>query len=119
MAEIPSNIILADKFSPLFDGFSIGTNDLTQLTLGVDRDNQHLAKEFDERDAAVKHSIEHLIKTAHKFNTKVGLCGDAPSKYPEYSDFLVENKIDSISVTPDMAIKTILEVAKTEKKLRK
>jgi pyruvate, water dikinase len=85
----------------------------------VDRDNQHLAKEFDERDPAVKRSIEHLIKTAHKFNTKVGICGDAPSKFPEYSDFLVENKIDSISVTPDMAIKTMLEVSRAEKRLRK
>jgi len=116
MAEIPSNIILAEQFAKYFDGFSIGSNDLTQLTLGVGRDNEILAKEFDERDPAVKQSIEKLIKIAHRKKKKVGFCGDAPSKFTEYSEFLSKNKIDSISVTPDFAVKTRLTVRKAEKK---
>ena len=114
MAEIPSNIILADKFAKLFDGFSIGSNDLTQLTLGVDRDNPAL--NFDERDEAVKKSISELIRVAHKFNKPVGICGQAPSKFPEYTEFLVKNKIDSISVNPDVFLETKLMVAKLEGK---
>jgi pyruvate,water dikinase len=116
MAEIPSNVILAEEFSRLFDGFSIGSNDLTQLTLGIDRDNELLAGEFDERNDAVKSLIRRLIKVAHKKGRKVGICGDAPSTYEEYAKFLIECGIDSISVTPDVAVKTKLNVAKIEKR---
>ncbi|NOX71428.1 MAG: phosphoenolpyruvate synthase, partial [Candidatus Micrarchaeota archaeon] len=101
MAEIPSNIILADKFSKYFDGFSIGSNDLTQLTLGIDRDNEKLSSEFDERNEAVKESISHLIRTAHKYKRHVGICGEAPSNYPEYVEFLIKEGIDTISVNVD------------------
>jgi len=114
MAEIPSNIILADQFAKIFDGFSIGSNDLTQLTLGMDRDNEGL--DFDERNDAVKLSIEKLIKVAHQYKRPVGICGQAPSKYPEYAKFLLDNKIDSISVNPDVFLQTKLNVAKLEKK---
>jgi pyruvate,water dikinase len=114
MAEIPSNIILADQFAKIFDGFSIGSNDLTQLTLGMDRDNEGL--DFDERNDAVKQSIEKLIKVAHQYKRPVGICGQAPSKYPEYAKFLLDNKIDSISVNPDVFLQTKLNVAKLEKK---
>ena len=116
MAEIPSNVIIADQFSKHFKFFSIGSNDLTQLTLGIDRDSTMLAKEFDERNDAVKRLIEQLIKTAHKFKRPVGICGDAPSTFPDFTEFLVKNKIDSISVTPDVAVNTRLLVAKVEKK---
>lgn len=121
MAEIPSNIILAHEFSKIFDGFSIGSNDLTQLTLGIDRDSEKLSKIFDERNPAVKSLISDLIKKAHAHvpRRKVGICGQAPSDYPEYCEFLVKEGIDSISVNPDVAIKTIFLVADTEKKLRK
>ncbi len=121
MAEIPSNIILADEYSKIFDGFSIGSNDLTQLTLGLDRNSQRLSYLFDERHQAVKKSIEMLIRKAHanKPRRPVGICGEAPSNYPEYTEFLVKQGIDSISVEPDMALKTILLVDKVEKKLRK
>jgi pyruvate,water dikinase len=119
MAEIPSNIILVKEFSKRFDGFSIGSNDLTQLTLGIDRDNHMLAKEFDERNAAIKISIERLIKGAHESKRKVGICGDAPSTYPEYAEFLVKAGIDSISVTPDVAIQTKMNIAKAEGSKRK
>jgi pyruvate,water dikinase len=118
MAEIPSNIWLADKFSQYFDGFSIGSNDLTQLTLGIDRDNNMLSSEFDERNDAVKRSIKHLIDTAHRYKRKVGICGEAPSNYPEFVKFLVDCGIDSISVNPDVAIKTKLMVAEIEKRKR-
>jgi pyruvate,water dikinase len=116
MAEIPSNCVIADQFSKRFAYFSIGSNDLTQLTLGIDRDNEVIAKEFDERNDAVKILIANLIKTAHKYKRKVGICGQAPSDYPEFSEFLVKNHIDSISVNPDVAISTRLLVAKIEKK---
>lgn len=116
MAEIPSNIILAKDFCRLFDGFSIGSNDLTQLTLGIDRDNELLAGEFDERNEAVKELIRTLIRIAHKNGKKVGICGDAPSTYEDYAKFLVECGIDSISVTPDVAVRTKINVAKIEKK---
>jgi pyruvate,water dikinase len=117
MAEIPSNIVLADDFSKIFDGFSIGSNDLTQLTLGIDRNSDKLTYLFDERNEAVKKSIESLIKTAHKYKRKVGICGEAPSKYEEYAKLLIKAGIDSISVEPDVAVKTILNVAKIEKSL--
>ncbi|MCD6477744.1 MAG: phosphoenolpyruvate synthase [Candidatus Aenigmarchaeota archaeon] len=119
MAEIPSNIVLADKFSKHFDGFSIGSNDLTQLTLGIDRDSQRLAKTFNERDPAVKRMIEILIRTAHKYGRKVGICGEAPSYFPDFTEFLVRQGIDSISVNPEVAIRTRLLVHKVETKLKK
>jgi pyruvate,water dikinase len=121
MAEIPSNVILAHEFSKIFDGFSIGSNDLTQLTLGIDRDSEKLSKIFDERNQAVKNLISDLIKRAHshKPRRKVGICGQAPSDYPEFCEFLVQSGIDSISVNPDVAIKTIMLVGETEKRLRK
>ncbi len=119
MAEIPSNVILAEEFSKLFDGFSIGSNDLTQLTLGLDRDSSLVAHLFDERDEAVKRMISDLIKTAHSYKRKVGICGQAPSDYPEFVRFLVKQGIDSISLNPDSVIKTTLNVLKIEKQLQR
>ena len=115
MAEIPSNIILADQFSKYFSFFSIGSNDLTQLTLGIDRDSEILAPSFNERNKAIKRSIEHLIRIAHKHGRTVGICGEAPSYYPDFTEFLVKNNIDSISVSPEVAIKTIFIVSEAEK----
>ncbi len=117
MAEIPSNIIIAEEFCKYFDGFSIGSNDLTQLTLGSDRDNETLSKMYNERDHAVKSLIEQLLKTAKKHGRKVGICGQAPSDYPEYAEFLVKNGIDSISLNPDVALETKLRIAKIEKRI--
>ncbi len=116
MAEIPSNIILAEEFAQRFDGFSIGSNDLTQLTLGVDRDSALLAELFDERDQAVKTLVADLIAKAHKAKRKVGICGQAPSDYPEFAAFLVEAGIDSISLNPDSVIKIKEIVGKAEKR---
>jgi len=107
MAELPSNIILADQFAPHIDGFSIGSNDLTQLTLGLDRDSALVAHIYDERNLAVKRSISNLIKTAKEFGVKVGICGQGPSDFPDFAQFLVEEGIDSISVTPDSVLKTL------------
>ncbi|MEI8406581.1 MULTISPECIES: phosphoenolpyruvate synthase [unclassified Kribbella] len=115
MAEIPSNIILADEFAERFDGFSIGSNDLTQLTLGVDRDSATLADLFDERNLAVTRSIEHLIATAHRAGRKVGLCGQRPSDDPAFATFLVHSGIDSISVTPDSFFAVKTNVAEAER----
>ncbi|MFA6119034.1 MAG: phosphoenolpyruvate synthase [Parachlamydiales bacterium] len=117
MAEIPSNIILASEFADRFDGFSIGSNDLTQLTLGIDRDSKELAPIFDESNEAVEISIEKLIIEAHKKNKKVGICGQAPSDKIEFAKFLIEKKIDSISLNPDSVIKTINSLSNFEKKL--
>ncbi|MCX6818821.1 MAG: phosphoenolpyruvate synthase [Candidatus Aenigmarchaeota archaeon] len=117
MAEIPSNIILADQFSKIFDFFSIGSNDLTQLVLGLDRDNSMLAHEFNERNLAVKRMISQLIRTAHKNKIPVGICGQAPSDYADFTKFLVECGIDSISINPDVAVQTKMLVAKLEKAL--
>lgn len=114
MAEIPSNIILAEQFAERFDGFSIGSNDLTQLVLGVDRDSAELKALFDERNEAVKRMIRSLIETAHRSGVKVGLCGQAPSDYPEFAEFLVEAGIDSISLNPDSVLPVIPHVAKAE-----
>jgi len=114
MAEIPSNIIRAEDFAEVFDGFSIGTNDLTQLTLGVDRNSDKLSEVFDERDPAVKDSIKTLINKAHGKDSHVGICGDAPSTHEGYAEFLVEEGIDAISVSPDVALDTILKVADAE-----
>ena len=113
MCEIPSNVILAAEFAKRFDGFSIGSNDLTQLTLGVDRDSSVLAAQFDEQDPAVKWMIENVITAAHKAGAKVGLCGQAPSDHPEFAEFLVRCGIDSISVSPDsfVAVKTHVAAA--------
>ena len=115
MCEIPANVILASDFAERFDGFSIGSNDLTQLTLGVDRDSDELAHLFSEEDKAVKWMISHVIKAAHEAGSKVGLCGQAPSDHPEFASFLVENGIDSISVTPDSFIRVKEKVAEAEK----
>ena len=119
MAEIPSNIWLADSYAEIFDGFSIGSNDLTQLTLGVDRDSDRIAALFDERNPAVKRSITHLIERAHAHapRRKVGICGQAPSDYPEFAAFLVEQGIDTISLNPDAVLRTLQVVADAEKKV--
>lgn len=114
MCEIPSNVILAEEFAQRFDGFSIGSNDLTQLILGVDRDSEELAGLFDERDEAVKRMIRDVIARAHRCGVKVGICGQAPSNYPEFAAFLVEAGIDSISLNPDSFVATTRRVAETE-----
>jgi len=114
MAELPSNIILADQFAPHIDGFSIGSNDLTQLTLGLDRDSALVAHIYDERNLAVKRSISNLIKTAKEFGVKVGICGQGPSDFPDFAQFLVEEGIDSISVTPDSVLKTLKALSAKE-----
>lgn len=115
MCEIPSNVILAAEFSKIFDGFSIGSNDLTQLTLGVDRDSAKVAHVYDERNEAVKELIRQVIFKAHKARRKVGICGQAPSDFLDFAKFLVEERIDSISLNPDTVIKTMIEIAKMEK----
>jgi pyruvate, water dikinase len=115
MAEIPSNILLADEFAKIFDGFSIGSNDLTQLTLGIDRDSAIVSDLFDENNKAITCQIEHLIKVAHKHGVKVGLCGQAPSDYPEFTKFLVLCGIDSISFNPDAMIRGIENIVNAEK----
>jgi len=114
MCELPSNVMLADEFSQVFDGFSIGSNDLTQLTLGLDRDSAQVAHLFDERNHAVKRMVSHAIATAKACDRKIGICGQAPSDYPEFARFLVEQGIDSISLNPDSVLKTMLEIAKAE-----
>jgi pyruvate,water dikinase len=107
MAELPSNIILADQFAPMIDGFSIGSNDLTQLALGLDRDSSLVAHLYDERNEAVKGLIKTLLATAKKHGKKVGICGQGPSDFPDFSEFLVNEGIDSVSVTPDSVLKTL------------
>jgi len=119
MCEIPSNVLLAEEFAEVFDGFSIGSNDLTQLTLGLDRDSELVAHIYDERNDAVKMLIEKVIKIANKKKKHMGFCGDAPSSVPGYAEFLVKCGIESLSVTPDAVIKTLLHVIDTEKKLGK
>lgn len=114
MCEIPSNVILAEQFSKIFDGFSIGSNDLTQLTLGLDRDSSLVARLFDERNEAVKRMVRQIIKVAHQFKRKVGICGQAPSDFPDFAKFLIKERIDSISLNPDTVIKTTLAILKTE-----
>jgi len=117
MCEIPSNVILADRFAEIFDGFSIGSNDLTQLVLGLDRDSSLVAHIYDERNEAVKRLVAQVIKTAKEKGKKIGICGQAPSDFPDFAEFLVECGIDSISLTPDTVIKTRLAIAAKEKKL--
>jgi len=119
MCEIPSNVILAEEFADVFDGFSIGSNDLTQLTLGLDRDSELVAHIFDERNEAVKRLVKQLIYTAHchRPKRKVGICGQAPSDFPEFAEFLVECGIDSMSLNPDVVLATRLKVAEVEKRI--
>lgn len=119
MAEIPSNVVLAEQFAELFDGFSIGSNDLTQLTLGVDRDSAKVAHVYDERNQAVKDLISQLIKKARKSRTKVGICGQAPSDFPDFAEFLVGEGIDSISLDPDTVLATTVAVSKLERRRSK
>jgi len=119
MCEIPSNVILVDRFSELFDNYSVGSNDLTQFLLGVDRDNAKLAQMFDESNEAVKRAIEEFIKKAHQYGKRVSICGEAPASIEGFVEFLIRCDIDSISVNPDSVIKTILLASKAEKKLKK
>ena len=119
MCELPSNVFAIDDFAELFDGFSIGSNDLTQLILGVDRDSGDLAHVFDEENAAVKEAIRQAIQGAHRNNIEVGLCGQGPSDKPAFAAFLVEQGIDSISLTPDSVVKTIKIIAQAEADLEK
>jgi pyruvate,water dikinase len=112
MCEIPNNVILAEEFAELFDGFSIGSNDLTQLALGIDRDSELLAHLFDERDPGVKKLIRMVVQAAHRKGRKVGICGQAPSDHPEFAEFLVECGIDSISVTPDALAGVVARIAR-------
>jgi pyruvate,water dikinase len=114
MCEIPSNVILANEFAEIFDGFSIGSNDLTQLILGVDRDSEIVAHVFDERNAAVKTMIASVIRAAKSKKRKIGICGQAPSDYPDFAAFLVELGIDSISLNPDAVLKTTLKILEME-----
>ncbi|HIK25508.1 MAG TPA: phosphoenolpyruvate synthase, partial [Thermosynechococcus sp. M46_R2017_013] len=115
MCELPSNVVLADAFADVFDGFSIGSNDLTQLTLGLDRDSGLVAHLFDERNEAVKRMVAQAIQTAKAKGRKIGICGQAPSDYPEFAQFLVAQGIDSISLNPDSVLKTMLQIAEAEK----
>ena len=118
MCEIPSNVVLAERFATRFDGFSIGSNDLTQLVLGVDRDSGLLADLFDERDEAVTRMIAEAIRKAHDAGIKIGICGQAPSNYPDFAAFLVREGIDSISLNPDSFVRTVGEIAKAEAEAR-
>lgn len=118
MCEVPSNVVLAEEFADIFDGFSIGSNDLTQLMLGLDRDSELVSHLYDERNPAVKMMIASVIKSAKKKGRKIGICGQAPSDFPEFAEFLVECGIDSISLNPDTVIKTRLLVAKKEKSVK-
>ena len=115
MCEIPNNVIQIDAFSQYFDGFSIGSNDLTQLTLGVDRDSAIIANDFDERDPGVKEMIRLAVEGARRNGKHCGLCGQAPSDYPEMAKFLVEIGIDSMSLTPDTLLQTTQLVLETER----
>ena len=118
MCEIPSNVVLAEKFATRFDGFSIGSNDLTQLVLGVDRDSAQLASLFDERDEAVMAMISEAIRKAHAAGIKIGICGQGPSNHPEFAAFLVSEGIDSISLNPDSYLRTVPRIAEAEKQAR-
>jgi pyruvate,water dikinase len=117
MAEIPSNIILADQFNKYVDGYSIGSNDLTMLVLGCDRDNDTVAHIYDERNLAVRRAIRHLIEVAHKDGKTVSICGQAPSVYPEFAEFLIRSGIDSLSVNPDTVKFTKKMVAHVEQNI--
>jgi pyruvate,water dikinase len=119
MCEIPSNVIQADQFAKRFDGFSIGSNDLTQLALGIDRDSSQLAELFDERNETVKRLVRSVIQEAHKAGRKVGICGQAPSDYPDFAEFLVKEGIDSISLNPDSVIEVKKHIAKEEQRIKR
>ena len=119
MCEIPSNVVLADDFAKIFDGFSIGSNDLTQLTLGLDRDSELVSRLYDERNPAVKRLIDEVIHKCKKNKRKIGICGQAPSQYSEFAEFLVKCGIDSISLNPDTVLKTTLAISEMERKLKK
>jgi len=114
MCEIPNNVMLIDEFSKLFDGFSIGSNDLTQLILGVDRDSELVAHDFDERDPGVMKTISLAIKGARRNGRHIGICGQAPSDYPDFAEFLVREGIDSISLNPDSVLKITLRILELE-----
>jgi pyruvate,water dikinase len=120
MCEIPSNVVLAEEFADVFDGFSIGSNDLTQLTLGLDRDSELVAHIFDERNEAVKRLVKQVIDAAHnhKPRRKIGICGQAPSDFPEFADFLIECGIDSMSLNPDVVLSTRLNIAEVENRIK-
>jgi phosphoenolpyruvate-protein kinase (PTS system EI component) len=118
MCEIPSNVILTEEFAEVFDGFSIGSNDLTQLTLGLDRDSEIVAHLFDERNAAVKRLVADVIRRARACGRKVGICGQAPSDYPEFARFLVECGIDSISLNPDTVLRTTQVIVEMERLMK-
>jgi pyruvate, water dikinase len=117
MCELPSNVVFADEFLRIFDGYSIGSNDLTQLTLGLDRDSEMVAHLFDERDGAVEKMISMAIDAAHRAGKKIGICGQAPSDYPEFARFLVEKGITSISLNPDTVMQTTGLILETEAEL--
>jgi pyruvate,water dikinase len=117
MCELPSNVIGAEAFAERFDGFSIGSNDLTQLTLGLDRDSRLVAELFDERHPTVMEMVRLAIRTARRCHRKIGICGQAPSDYPEFARFLVEEGIDSISLNPDAVLETRLAIARLEEEL--
>jgi len=117
MCEVPANVILAEEFCEIFDGFSIGSNDLTQFTLAVDRDSQLVAHVYDERNMAVKKLLSQVIKVAKEKHRKIGICGQAPSDYPEFAAFLVEQGIDSISFNPDVVVKSTQMIYEKEKNL--
>jgi pyruvate,water dikinase len=114
MCELPSNVVQASEFLRVFDGYSIGSNDLTQLTLGLDRDSGTVARLFDENDPAVKLLIEEAIRSAHRVGKPIGICGQAPSDFPEFAEWLVGLEIDSISLNPDTAVKTAFSIARAE-----
>ena len=117
MAEIPSNVVLAWKFAKIFDGFSIGSNDLTQLTLGIDRDSAIISDLFSEQNEAVKEMIASMIAKAKEAGVKIGLCGQGPSDFPEFAKFLVEQGIDSISFNPDALLKGMENINQAESHL--
>jgi pyruvate,water dikinase len=117
MCEIPANVLLIDEFSKYFDGFSIGSNDLTQLVLGVDRDSEILGPIFDERNPAVIRALTMAIDGAHAQGRKIGICGQAPSDHPEIAELLVRHGIDSLSLSTDVVVRTRLSVAELERRL--
>jgi pyruvate,water dikinase len=116
MCEVPSNVILADEFLEHFDGFSIGSNDLTQLTLGVDRDSELVASSFDERDAAMQAMLRMAIRACRKAGKYVGICGQGPSDHPDLARWLLEEKIESMSLNPDTVVSTWIELGKNAQK---
>ena len=118
MCEIPSNVILAEEFLEIFDGFSIGSNDLTQLTLGLDRDNAEIANVGNEKNEAVKRMIDEVVKKCKEKGKYSGICGQGPSDFPDFAEFLVEIGIESISLNPDSVIKTMVMISEKEKQIK-